>query len=368
MLLDNTVLNVLSEYFATKAEFNKFVADLKEKPAIESASKFSIARMVRGLAAMRGAAVVPTTAEQDAAYVKALSTGATTGSYLVPTIHSPRIIELLSDGGALRRLAPMIWPMDGVQNMNVPVESSTPTVEWLGQNTAQSASDPGFAQVALSLKTARSLTAIPVELLRSASPAADTVIERLIAKGFANKEDAAFFATSSQANGPASVYATSGLTDVIVGGGASGGDVAYADLVAAIGAAYTAEATPPFKWAFHPTVFFNKIWGLVDDQGRPIVVQDVVNGVPTLTLMGFPVVLSAKIPTDQAVGSGSNQSFGLFTNPDYIHVGQSSALEIAYSDQRYFDVNQIAIRGVRYLDYGYGPKLGIVRLKGINTL
>jgi HK97 family phage major capsid protein len=88
--------------------------------------------------------------------------------------------------------------------------------------------------------------------------------------------------------------------------------------------------------------------------------------IPAGMLMGWPVYVSPAIPENQAVGSGSSQSYLVFTNPKYIHIGQSSALEIAISEERYFEFNQIGIRAVTHQDHQYGPPAGITILQGIN--
>ena len=357
----------LSEYFPSKQEFDAQFAEIKKR--IEAKAKnperFEITRAIRGVCAMRGLKLNPDTVEEDLNYLsKALETGATPGSYLVPTIQASEIIAMLTDAGVLRRMGPRIWPMANVQFMNIPTATATPTVEWLGQNTAQSASDPTFGQVPLSLKTARALIAIPNELLAVSNPAVDAAVTELVAIGFATKEDSAFFETTTQTGGPTAVYAA-GTTTLLVGSSANGGDLAYSDIVNTLGTAYTYKASPPFVWACHPRTFFNRILGLIDLVSRPVVVADATAPFG-FRLFGYPVFISSAIPVNQTNGSGTAQSYLLLANPSYIHVGDSGGLELAFSDQRYFDVNQTAIRGMRRLDYGYGPAAGIVILKGIN--
>lgn len=187
----------------------------------------------------------------------------------------------------------------------------------------------------------------------------------MIAVGFATKEDVAFFATTSQSGGPTSIYAASGTTTRLVGGSANGGTLGYEDLLGIIADAYAAGAQPPFVWAMHPNVFFQQIMGLLDLNSRPIITQDVTAPFG-FRLWGHPVVLSSNIPTDQTNGSGSNQSYVLLTNPKYINVGDSD-LQLAFSTDRYFDANQLAIRGVRRIDWAPGPASGVSILKGVNT-
>ena len=366
----------LADYFPSKQEFDKQFADIRsriERKASEPV-KFSISKAVRGLAAEAGRVLNYDTKDEDIAYahenlertqVKALTTGSTPGSYLVPTLQAAEIIAMLTDAGALRQFGPRIWPMANIQNINIPTATATPTVEWIGENTAQNASDPTFGQVPLSLKTARALIAIPNELLAVSTPAVDVAVTELLAIGFATKEDSSFFSTASQSGGPTSVYAAANTSKFLVGGTANGGNLAYSDVLATLDKAYTVAAQPPFKWVMHPRTFFQRLFGLIDLQSRPIVTQDVGDGF-SFRLFGYPVVISTQIPIVQTNGSGTAQSYILLTNPNYVHVGDSGSLEIAFSAERYFDANQTAVRGVRRLDYGYGPPAGIVILQGVN--
>ena len=84
-------------------------------------------------------------------------------------------------------------------------------------------------------------------------------------------------------------------------------------------------------------------------------------------LFGFPVYVSAEFPTNQAVGSGTNQSYILFTNPQYLNIADAGGLELQVSFERFFDSNETALRGVRRIDYGYAPAAAIVILAGVNV-
>lgn len=368
------LVEALAEYFPTKSDLDKVAAEMVKRGHARATGEdaFSITRAFRGVCAMQGHVLNADSKDEDVNYAKenlskALTTGSTPGSYLVPTIQANEIISLLNDAGALRKIGPRVWPMPGIEKLTVPSATATPTVEWLGENTAQTASDPTLGQVSFDLKTARALIAIPNELLRVSTPAVDAIVQELLAIGFGNKEDAAFFSTTTQTGGPGSVYAASSTTTLLVSGSANGGDLAYSDLYAVLEKAYTAKAQPPFVWAMHPRTFFSRVLGMVDLNSRPIVSGDssLANEFG-FRLLGFPVVISSNIPVDQTNGSGSAQSYILFTNPKYLHIGDQGSIEIAFSGERYFDQNQTAIRGVRRLDYGYAPPAGIVILQGVN--
>jgi HK97 family phage major capsid protein len=386
MEFNSEVLNKLATaisklgIFATQHDVNKFMADVAAQGNSSrdfngnKSAGYSMTKAVRGLSAMRGQIIESATAKEDIEFVqKTLVTSATPGSYLVPTIQADAIVEILGRGGVVRGSGATVWPMASIQKLNIPTETLEPTVEYLSQTQTQTASDPNLGQIALDLKEARALIALPNNLLRVSVPAVDAIVTRLLGKAFAKNEDLAFF--QGIASGPTAITSQSGTTVI----SQSGASLAYSDLLAVLAASANAEAEGPFAWYMHPTTFFNKILGMRDTTGRPIVTgynnllresNDAfvarsagAAGMIEYVLMGHPVYLSVRIP--QHVGSGSATSYILFTNPSYLHVGDSGAVEIAVSGERFFDLNQTAIRGVQRHDFGVGPAAGVVILNNV---
>src|SRR5882672_1745602 len=86
--------------------------------ANHSAGEGSITRIIRGISAMKGSVLNTVSVEEDLNYArKALTTGATPGSYVVPTVQADAIVEILGKGAAVRASGATVWPMQGVQNM-----------------------------------------------------------------------------------------------------------------------------------------------------------------------------------------------------------------------------------------------------------
>src|SRR5437868_13926807 len=147
---------------------DKAVADLLRRTQERSAGgkpAFSLSKMIRGLRALHGEPINPQSAEDDVKYLRALTTGATPGSYLVPNIQAEEIVAYLSIGGILRASGARIWPMNGIQKMIVPTALGAPTWVWMAQNSVQTPTDPNLGQMAFDLKERRSLVAIPNQLL-----------------------------------------------------------------------------------------------------------------------------------------------------------------------------------------------------------
>ena len=367
-----------SGVFATVADVDAIAKKMAERAIGAKPSELSLSQIMRGLMAREGKVVNEASKESDLNYVaKALATTATPGSYLVPTIQANDIIQILSTNGIARAIKPRIWPMPGIQKLQVPVATGLPTVAYVGQNSASTASDPGLGQVSFDLKTRRALIQVPAELLRVSVPAMDAVLTELLGIAFAEGEDNAMFATTSVTNGPAALYPTAGITQVMVGGSANGGNLAYSDLLNVLKAAAAAKAKPPYVFICSPRTFWSRIAGLVDQQSRPVFLPGYAglmgdNGLtpgaasPSGKLFGWPVYVSPFVLENESNGSGTNQSHLILANPKYIHIGEDTGLEIAVSTERYFENNQIGLRGVHRHDFAYSPAAGIVVLAGIN--
>lgn len=369
----NVVASTLQEKFgfATTSMLDKAVADVlkKTQEKVVSRNGFSLSTMIRGLRAMRGEAMNPKTAEADVAYTKALTTGSTPGSYLVPTIQAEEIIGYLTIGGIARAAGVRIWPMNGIQKMDVPTATTVPSWVWTAQNSVQTPTDPNLGQMVFDLKERRALIAVPNQLLAVSVPAFDTLLSELIGFGAAEHEDTAFFNTTQVSGGPMALFAASGITMVNTAGSANGGNLAYSDILAVLAAMVAAKGVGPFAWFFSPRTFFQRILGLVDTSSRPLVIPTLSEGLYAgvqYRLMGWPVYVTPFLLENEALGSGTNQAHAIFTNPKYVHIAQDSNIQIAYSLERFFDANQTAIRAVQHEDFGYAPAAGIVCLRGIN--
>ena len=368
--------------FATQHQVNKFIADVAAQGSSSrdfggnQKSGNGITQLIRGLSAQAGRVISAETAKADAEYVqRTLTTSATPGSYLVPTIQADAIVEILGRGGVVRASGATIWPMASIQKLNIPTETAEPNVEYLGENVVQTPSSPDLGQIALDLKERRALVALPNNLLRVSVPAVDAIVTRLLGKAFAKSEDLAFF--QGIAGGPTSLLNQPGITVI----NQAGATLGYTDLLAVLSAAASVEAEGPFAWYMHPDTFFNKILGMKDTTNRPIVTgynalldnsesnvgfvgqQAGAAGPIRYALMGHPVYLSVRVP--QHVGSGSATSYIAFTNPSYIHIGDSGSVEIAISGERFFDANQTAVRAVGRHDIKLGPANGVIVLENV---
>jgi HK97 family phage major capsid protein len=366
-----TIAETLVEKYgiSTVAQLDKAVAEIKRMNLgyrDRNPNDFSLSRAIRGSVAMQWRVLVESSKDEDIGYTRALTTGSTPGSYIVPTISANEIIAYLSNASVVRSAGVRIWPLGGIDKMTIPAALAAPTVEYKDQNSVQAATDPNIGQISFSMKTARCLTAVPNELLAVSTPAVDQILGELIAVAFGEAEDAAILSTSAVSGGPTStLYSVSGTTTYNVGNSANGGNLSYPDLTAVLYKSAGAKARGPFVFICSPRTWWQRIVGLVDSQSRPIVTPDVQNAIQP-RLFGYNVYVSNAVPENQTVGSGSGQSFLAFLNPKYLHIADGQSFEIATSTEFLFSSNATAVRGSRRHDTAFSPAAGIVLLKGIN--
>lgn len=404
MQFDSVVVDKFAEalakagYIHTRSQIESMVREIaaqtnagKGRFDSEGKEKFSPTKAIRGMIFMEKSHVsgslsqhperqreIVASRDSDIAYAqKTLLTGTTPGSYLVPAFQADSVIQLLASAHVIRKAGCRIWPMAGMQKLNVPVESSAPNVVWGnssgqgsgGQGQTLTPSDPGLGQLEFDLKSAKALTVIPNELLAVSVPAIDNIVSEILALAFAQAEMNAFVATAVGTGMPGTVYAASGTTVINANSNnANGGSVSFTDLLTVLGEFYAQKGKGVPAWFMHPTVWYKDVLGLKDSSNRPI-----ITGFDNLEqgfqgrLMGFPVYVSAEFPTNQAVGSGSNQSYIVFTNPSYLHIADAGSLELAVSFERFFDENATAVRGCHRIDHGVGPAQAVIVLAGVNV-
>ena len=169
-------------------------ANLNEEP-VGKGIKF--ARMVRAIAHSGGNRdkAVDFATElwgKESEIVKGLVTGiGADGGFLVPTEFSNEVIELLRARSIVRSMGPRIVPMTtGVMDMSRIAGGATS--EYLGEATAQNASQPNLEDLRLVWKKLRTTVPLSNELIQTASPQADQLVLDDMIASMATREDIAF--------------------------------------------------------------------------------------------------------------------------------------------------------------------------------
>jgi HK97 family phage major capsid protein len=328
---------------------------------------FDFARAIRGISALRHNPIVPEWAESDLEYARALSPSTTPGSYLVPVAAADAILSQLAQTATGRASGARIWPMRNLQDLNIPAAISAPQFIWQTQNSRQSPTDPNLTGIAFSLKLSQALILMPVQLFRTALPQWSTVLADSFSAGLAEAEDVAMHASATLVNAPLAIMSQAGITILnAAGGAASGGAVAYGDLLAVLQKAVDLKTKPPYAWYMAGRTWL-RLLSINDTSSRPILIPATEDTGPQVGhLLGWPVYLTTSIPTNEAVSSGTNQSHIIFTNPKTINIAESGDVTLAASTDFALDSAEVAVRVGHYVDFGYQPAASIIALVGIN--
>jgi HK97 family phage major capsid protein len=332
---------------------------------------FRLLTYVRGAAVLKGTVIVSETAEADAAYARALSTQSGSGAFLVPTIQANAIIAQLSQVSTLRAAGCRIWPMENIQQLDVPASLAAPTAAWQPESGQWSSSDPNFSQINFNLKTCGSFLALPAQLYKTMSPSLEDVFETAFIFSMGEAEDAAVHAAATVANGPLALLSAAGITTVNVGSSANGGNVGWPDVLGVIQKSIDLKVPPVGLAWFCAGRTFNRLLSLQDGQSRQLLLP-----IPELVgaggaqaaygLFGHPIFPSVSFPLNETLGSGTNQSHMVLAPPSSLHIGESGEIALDVSMNRYWDFNEVGVRISHKIATGFAPVSSIVALLGIN--
>jgi HK97 family phage major capsid protein len=330
---------------------------------------FNFAKAIRGLCSIKHQPILMESAQADAEYAqRALSSGSTPGSYLIPTIQADAIVGQLAQLATARAAGARIWPMAKMQTMNVPAAiAGAPNFIWMAQNSRQTPSDPNAAQIAFDLKLSQALILLPVQLFKSAVPQWDAILTDSFALGCAEAEDAAMHASSTVANGPLALMSQAGITTInAAGNAASGGNLLYSDLLATLQKSVDLKVRSPLCWMMAGRTLL-RILSLISTTSQPVLELEGEGDGPMVgRLFGWPVFCTASISIAEAVSSGTNQSHLILTNPKSIHLAESGDVSLEVSTDFALDSADVALRVGHKIATAYQPAASICVLQGIN--
>jgi HK97 family phage major capsid protein len=362
-LTESAVCDAVSEIFERLDRIESERADGR-RPREE----FSLVKAIRGMAVRAHRPIVPETATEDEAYLeRSTSTGVAPGAYLVPTLQANRIVQQLSLGSAARASGATIWDMQGVQDMNVPIGITTPSFQWMAQNSRQTPTDFSMGQMSFDLKECWAFELLPIQLFRSALPKFSDLLEMFFAIGLGEAEDNAIFSAATLASAPPALLSSSGIVTMNTGSNPNGTNLVWQDVVNMLEKSATSKVKPPLGWFMHPRTL-TRLLNLVDSSSRPLLIPTISgNGLQSnYELMGWPIWLSVGIPITQALGSGSNQSSIVLAPPRNFHIAQDEGIQMAISMEFALESAQVALRVGARRSLDYQPRGAFVCLLGIN--
>ena len=285
--------------------------------------------------------------------VRAMSVGINTaGGFTVPEEMSNAIIDLREEYGVFRRECEVV-PMSR-DIMSIPRVAGAGTAAFVGENTALTASETTWNQVNLTAHKAGRICLMSAELSEdSIINMADKLAEHF-AYSFALLEDQTGFI----GDGTATYVGIRGLTIKIVDGTHTAcaheatathdlfSELDEADLTGmmAVCAAYAHNGA---KW-FTSQVGYDAVFSRLAVAAGGNTIQS-VSGAFQPSFLGYPIVVSQQLP--RVTTTLDTELMLLFGNLKMAAtLGDRRQFEIALSTDRYFELDQIAIRATERFD------------------
>lgn len=279
----------------------------------------------------------------------------TTGGAIVPEEFEQTIIDMREQYGVLRREA-RVWPMMR-DTLIIPRRTGGLTVYFPGENPSSTitTSDKAFDSVQLVARKMATLTLYSSELAEDAIISIADDLASEIAYAFANKEDDCGFNGTGAAATYGGVFgATVKINDGNHAGSihtAASGNTAFstldlADFHSVVGKC-PLYARGNAKWYVSAAGFSDSMERLAYSGGGNTVSS--IQGGTGLMFLGYPVVLSQVLnATLTADVSAIKLLFGDLRQA--VALGSRRGTTVAVSDQRYFEMDQLAIRGTQRVD------------------
>lgn len=272
----------------------------------------------------------------------------TKGGHFVPHEASSRIIDLRNQYGIFRSHA-YIEPMSR-DAVTIPREVGGLTVYAVGENQEITSSDQTTNQVGLVAKKWGCLAKYSSEVSTDAVISIADRITRAMAWAYAKKEDEIGFT----GDGTSTYHRILGLKNALLAGSiytAAAGNLAFgtldlADYINAL-AKVPAYARATTHW-FFSQAGWDAGPGLIMGAAGGNTGTD-LTGKPVMRFLGYPVAISEVLPT--STGDQASTILGYVGSLyDAATLGDREGLAIAASDQRYFELDQLAIRGTSRFD------------------
>lgn len=239
-----------------------------------------------------------------------------------------------------------------VGNVEIPREKAAPTVAWVAENSALTASDPQFDQLTLSPHHVGALTEISRNMVQQTSPDVESLLRGMMARDIALAIDAAAIAGSGVGAVPQGILNTPGV-----------GSVAFStDLVTTtalmIGAADLANVEARRAFVSTNGVKAGAL-KLVSNDGVPIGIAPQFHS--------EPVSFTNQAPSDLGAGSDEHALiYGDFADLIIAYWSQLDVLVNPYETNAYAKGN-VLIRAMASVDVGVRRPKSFVKATGVTV-
>jgi len=270
------------------------------------------------------------------------------GGFLAIPEYSAELIELLRAQAVVRSTGARSYPMNGNTLYFNRITGSS-TGYWVAEGALKTSSHGSFGQASLVLKEVAGLVLVTNDLLEDASPSVDAIIKQDLVAQLSLAEDLAFIQGTGGAQ-PLGVYNDPLIPTVTLGGG-NGAVPTFDDLMNAMYAIEAANASYT-GWLIHPRTK-NTLRQLKDGNGQYLYHLGDLSKAEPDRLLGLPVFKSTQIPITLTFGlSAATCSYIILGDWREFAIGEKAGAGIVLdvSKERYFELDQTAIRAVRRVD------------------
>jgi HK97 family phage major capsid protein len=287
----------------------------------------------------------------------ALEGANTQGGFLVPEVLERTIIDLREEFGVLRQLA-RIYPMAS-DYQTIPRRAGGLTAVAIGEGQDITDSSKAWNNVALTARKWAVLAKYSSEIAEDAIISIAEDLAQEISYAFAVAEDAAGFI----GDGSAAYHGITGVVtkfnnQVVAGASTFAGALDAASThdqffeIDAVDLAGLTAKLPKYALNRAGWICSQPCWSLVFQRLQAAAggnsVMDLA-GKMQYSFLGYPVIISQQMPT--TTGDLSDKVMLLFGDfASAVCMGTRRGISLAVSDQRYFESDQLAIRGTERFD------------------
>ena len=271
----------------------------------------------------------------------------TDGGFLAPSVLSGAVIDFTQEYGVARQECRII-PMSSM-SMNVPTRETGVTSYFVGEGSEVTKSAATWGSVGLNPKKLAVLSVMSSEVDEDAVIDLAAWLAMECGRSFAEKEDDCWI----NGDGTSTYGGMSGIRTKIIDGNhnaakiaATSGDDTFAEIIAGdldrVIAAVPTQALKNAKWLMSRACYATAILPMIRAAGG-VTLTDLVNGPLKQGYLGYPIVLSEKMPNAPATNYNGQVmlAFGDFAQSTII--GTRRDIRVKVDSSRYLEFDQIAI-------------------------
>jgi HK97 family phage major capsid protein len=348
------------EVFELLKEHIGGVVRMQNGVAIPDQRGMKSARLIRGLCHGKGdstkaAEWAKKNYPEDEGLAKALTIAGDGAGYIMPTEYSTDLIEFLRPMVAVRKLNPIVIPMDK-NTLQIPKLVSGSTATYIGSDDDIVNTKPTFGMLNLVFKKLAALVPVSNDLIRYSAPSADDLVRNDLVQGMAQRENQAFLRDNGTSNTPKGLRYQAASGNIF----AANATVNLANVTTDLGKMLLKllENNVPMirpGWIFAPRTMIY-LMTVRDGNGNFAFKDEMSRG----TLWGYPFAITTEVPVN--LGGGTNESEIYFADFADVVIGESTSVMVDASDTAAynsgtevvatFSRDQTVIRAISEHDFG----------------